>query len=79
MRRLLSFSIAAVLGCTAVAALSLISVNVFLSSHPGPAERASLLRTELRGVSGGRKDSNQFREVRARLSRLPPPRSMPRR
>jgi predicted Zn-dependent protease len=55
------------------------SVEVFLSSHPGPAERADLLRSELRGVSGGRRDSYQFRQVRARLARMPPPRSMPRR
>ncbi len=54
------------------------SVEVFLSSHPGPAERAQLLRSELRGVSGGRKDSTQFREIRARTSRMGPARPMPR-
>jgi predicted Zn-dependent protease len=52
------------------------SVATFLSSHPGPAERIALLRTELRSVSGGRKDANQFRQIRARLSRLGPARSM---
>jgi predicted Zn-dependent protease len=52
------------------------SVEVFLSSHPGPTERAQLLRTELRGVSGGRKDVDGFRQVRARLARLPPAKSM---
>jgi predicted Zn-dependent protease len=48
------------------------SVEVFLSSHPAPAERAQLLRGELRGLSGGRKDSQRFRDVRARVQRMPP-------
>ena len=48
------------------------SVEVFLSSHPGPAERAELLRGELRGTSGGRKDSQRFRDVRVRVQRMPP-------
>jgi len=48
------------------------SVEVFLSSHPGPAERAELLRGELRGTSGGRKDSQRFRDARARVQRMPP-------
>jgi len=56
------------------------SVTVFLSSHPGPGERADLLRAELRNATiRGRRDTSQFREVRARLSRLPPARSMPKR
>ena len=55
------------------------SVMVFLSSHPAPGERADRLRAEMRQTSGGRRDSSQFREVHARLSRLPPARSMPRR
>jgi beta-barrel assembly-enhancing protease len=42
------------------------SVEVFLSSHPGPTERAQLLRADLRGVAGGRKDSAQFGQIRAR-------------
>jgi predicted Zn-dependent protease len=48
------------------------SVEVFLSSHPGPTERAQLLRTDLRSVSGGRKDSDQFRQVKARIARMKP-------
>jgi predicted Zn-dependent protease len=52
------------------------SVEVFLSSHPGPVERAQLLRTDLGGVSGGRKDSDRCRQVRARLARLPPAKTM---
>ena len=52
------------------------SVEVFLSSHPGPGERVERLRAELRGASGGRRDSDQFQQVRRRLRQLPPPQSM---
>jgi len=48
------------------------SVEIFLSSHPGPAERATLLRTELAGAHGGRTDSARFREIQRRLRRMPP-------
>jgi predicted Zn-dependent protease len=54
------------------------SVEVFLSSHPGPAERAQLLRSSLRGVSGGRKDTAEFRRIHGRLARLGPQQSMSR-
>jgi predicted Zn-dependent protease len=54
-------------------------VEVFLSSHPGPAERAARLRTELRGAAGGRRDSPEFQRIRARLRKMPPARPMPRR
>jgi predicted Zn-dependent protease len=47
------------------------SVEIFLSSHPGPAERASLLRAALKGAGGGRKDSDRFQEIRGRLRRMP--------
>jgi beta-barrel assembly-enhancing protease len=53
------------------------SVMVFLSSHPAPGERADLLRQHLGSTSGGRRDSTEFRQIRARLNRLPPARSMP--
>jgi predicted Zn-dependent protease len=55
------------------------SVEVFLSSHPGAAERGRLLRAQLRGSSGGRRDSPEFQRVRGRLRRLPPAHTMPRR
>jgi beta-barrel assembly-enhancing protease len=55
------------------------SVEVFLSSHPAPAERAARLRSELGNRSGGRRDSEQFQQVRTRLSRMSPARQMPRR
>ena len=53
------------------------SVEIFLSSHPAPGERAALLRSSLKGVSGGRRDSSEFQDIRARLKRLPPARSVP--
>jgi predicted Zn-dependent protease len=48
------------------------SVEVFLSSHPGPGERATLLQSELRAVRGGRTDSARFRDLQGRLRRMPP-------
>jgi predicted Zn-dependent protease len=55
------------------------SVEVFLSSHPAPSERAARVRSEPGNASGGRRDSEQFRQIRTRLSRMPPARQMPRR
>ncbi|HZB26705.1 MAG TPA: M48 family metallopeptidase [Vicinamibacterales bacterium] len=52
------------------------SVEVFLSSHPAPAERAALLRKSVR--AGGRRDSDTFARVKARLKQLRPAQSMPR-
>jgi predicted Zn-dependent protease len=52
------------------------SVAIFLSSHPAPGERADRLRAELRGIAGGRTDSEAFRRMRARLNHLPPARSV---
>jgi predicted Zn-dependent protease len=53
------------------------SVEVFLSSHPAPAERAAALRKIVK--SGGRRDSAEFRSARARVRQLPPPKPMKRR
>jgi predicted Zn-dependent protease len=50
------------------------SLEVFLSSHPAPAERAGRLRGTLR--AGGSRDSTRFRQIRARLNGLPPAKSM---
>lgn len=52
------------------------SVEVFLSSHPAPAERAALLRKSVR--AGGRRDSEAFTRVKARLRQLRPAQAMPR-
>jgi predicted Zn-dependent protease len=54
------------------------SVEVFLSSHPAPAERVERLRTAVRGTGGGRRDSDEFQRVRRRLRALPPAKPMPR-
>lgn len=49
------------------------SVEVFLSSHPSPAERVAQLRAQLARVrSGGRRDSASFRTVKGALAKLPP-------
>jgi beta-barrel assembly-enhancing protease len=47
------------------------SVEVFLSSHPAPAERAVVLRKLIGRRSGGTRDSAAFRAARARVLRLP--------
>ena len=52
------------------------SLEVFLSSHPAPGERAERLRRSLK--AGGTKDSAAFRQIKTRLSRMPPARSMQR-
>ncbi len=52
------------------------SVDVFLSSHPAPAERAARLRKASR--TGGRRNSPEFQRVKARLRQLPPAKTMPR-
>ena len=54
------------------------SVEVFLSSHPAAAERVSLLRRATGNRASGRRDSRAFRDVKARLQRLPPARTMKR-
>jgi predicted Zn-dependent protease len=46
------------------------SVEVFLSSHPATGERAEWLRRELRNVSGGRRDSPEFRAIHDRLRQI---------
>jgi predicted Zn-dependent protease len=50
------------------------SLEVFLSSHPAPGERAARLRNRVRG--GGTRDSARFREIKIRLARMSPAPSM---
>ena len=52
------------------------SVEVFLSSHPAPGERAALLRRTLGRRAGGRRDSAAFQAVKARVRAMPPARTM---
>lgn len=54
-------------------------VEVFLSSHPAPGDRADRLRRELSGKTGGRRDSAEFQQIRSRISRMAAAASMPRR
>jgi predicted Zn-dependent protease len=53
------------------------SVEVFFSTHPSPANRVELLRAIAPRLGGGRRDSAEFRSVKARLRRLPPAPRMP--
>jgi predicted Zn-dependent protease len=55
------------------------SVEVFLSSHPAPAERVSALRKLPGTRAAGRRDSPEFQRVKRRVAALPPARSMPKR
>jgi predicted Zn-dependent protease len=48
------------------------SVEIFLSSHPAPAERAAALRRSLGTRATGRRDSAAFRTAKARALRLTP-------
>jgi predicted Zn-dependent protease len=48
------------------------SVEIFLSSHPAPAERAAALRRTLGTRSSGRRDSAAFRTAKARALRVKP-------
>jgi predicted Zn-dependent protease len=52
------------------------SVEAFLSSHPSPQDRIADLSVEVARHRGGRRISSEFRNVRARLERLPPARAM---
>jgi predicted Zn-dependent protease len=52
------------------------ALQVFLSSHPAPAERAQLLRKSVK--AGGTKDSAAFRRVKARLAKMAPAPAMKR-
>lgn len=61
-------------------------VEMFFSTHPSPQDRIVRLQTDVakrqRGPStalrAGRRDSAQFQSVKARLLKMPPPRSMKR-
>lgn len=55
------------------------SVEQFFSTHPSAENRVGLLREVTPRLRGGRRDSAEFRAVKARLRRMPPAKSMPRR
>ena len=55
------------------------SVEVFLSTHPSPAERVQQLRTLVSRAKGsGRRDSAAFQRVKGTLARMPAAPRMPR-
>ena len=51
------------------------SVEVCLSSHPAPGDRAQALRQTIGKRGGGVRDTATFRSIKSRLRQLPPPRS----
>lgn len=53
-------------------------VEAFFSSHPAPGDRIRDLRGRVSRLKAGTRDSDQFRQIKARLVRMPPPRAMPR-
>ena len=53
-------------------------VETFFSSHPAPADRIAALRSQVAKNTGGRRDSQQFRTIKARLAKMPAAKSMPR-
>ena len=52
------------------------SVEVFFSTHPSPADRVAELTAAVSQHHGGVRDTAEFRRVRARVLKLPPPRKM---
>jgi predicted Zn-dependent protease len=52
------------------------SVEIFFSNHPSARNRAALLKNIVPARRAGRRDSAEFRTVRARLKRMPPASSM---
>jgi predicted Zn-dependent protease len=55
------------------------SVEIFFSNHPSPEDRIALLTRVVPTGRAGKRDSADFRAMRARLSKLPPARSMTKR
>ena len=53
-------------------------VELFFSSHPSPGDRIARLQAEVGRRTSGRRDSQQFQQVKARLLRMAPPKAMPR-
>jgi predicted Zn-dependent protease len=49
-------------------------VEAFFSTHPPPQDRIDRLKKDVAKSRRGRRDSPAFREVKARLLRMPPPR-----
>jgi predicted Zn-dependent protease len=54
------------------------SVEIFFSSHPAPQDRVEGLREAVSSARGGTRDTTEFRSTKARLLKMPAPRTMPR-
>jgi predicted Zn-dependent protease len=54
-----------------------LQVETFFSSHPAPADRIAALRSSVARTASGRRDSQEFRVVKARLLKMAPARAMP--
>jgi predicted Zn-dependent protease len=52
------------------------AVQTFFSSHPAPADRVRRLEQEANRLAGGRRNSQSFQNVQARLDRLAPAQAM---
>ena len=55
------------------------AVELFFSTHPSPEDRIAQLRAATARSRGGVRDTAEFRAVKSRVLKLPPPRPMPRR
>ena len=53
------------------------AVEIFFSTHPSPEQRIRELRSAVAREPGGRRDSREFQQVKARALKLPPPHRMP--
>jgi predicted Zn-dependent protease len=54
-----------------------LQVETFFSSHPAPADRIAALKSRVARAGSGRRDSQEFRTVKARLRKMSPARAMP--
>ena len=54
------------------------SVEAFFSNHPSPKDRIALLRQVVPKTRAGTHDSGEFQSIRARVSKLPPAKTMSR-
>jgi predicted Zn-dependent protease len=54
------------------------AVQVFFSSHPAPQDRLESLRADASRARGGIRNTIGFQSVKARLTKMAPPRRMPR-
>ena len=55
------------------------AVETFLSSHPAPQDRLNALRTAAARAHGGTRNTAAFQAIKAKLRKMPPARSMPKR